>query len=170
MTSVSSTPYNIPPNSSGIGAQSGWGGAGSLNAMPINLNGNNSVLQQHKKSGSMSTMAWSRPGSAGNSPLMRPTTGGASTGAMPAPSGGFLLGPSLLSNSTTEDPSSSNQGEGEFEFGFDPKRVDVDASREGSKFSHEQAAGPALGGYGAQLTDSPSSRPMRRLPERALRR
>lgn len=112
---------------------------------------------QHRKSGSMS---WSRPGSAHSSPLLRPTTGNGNSG-MPAPPG-MLLGPSMLSISSTPAESNPNQqsnNPGSFNFNFSPGRT---SSGVFPQFSHMP-----MGEFGAPLTASPSNRPMMKLPERA---
>lgn len=145
-------------------------------------NNNNNGVHQHRKSGSIS-MAWSRPGSAHSSPLLRPTS---SHSNMPAPPSGMLLGPTLLSNSTTATPSENGDG---FNFTFSSSNGRNMAGAAinqgtGENFGHGGAPqmtqggvqqgfpsytpGAQLGQYGAPVTSSPSARPMMKLPTRAL--
>lgn len=152
------SPFGGGPFSSASGTALGVTGLGST---PMG--------HQHRKSGSISGMAWSRPGSTHSSPLLRPTSGQGSTGlSMPAPPGMFL-GPSMLSISsiTAGSPNVSNtpNNGGPFNFNFSTGRTTG-----GGGGSFPQYNNVPLGDFGAPLTASPSNRPMMRLPERASHR
>lgn len=144
------------------GGAPGWGGLGGTSSSNPGGNGG----PAHRKSGSMSTMAWSRPGSAHSSPLLRPTTGNSGMN-MPAP-GGLLLGPTMLSNSTTAEEGNGGDGDGQASFSFSfPARNEARMAAVNNGYT-SYPPGTVLGQFGAPLTSSPSSRPMVRLPERAL--
>ena len=145
------SPFGGGPFSSASGTALGVTGLGSA---PMG--------HQHRKSGSMS-MSWSRPGSTHSSPLLRPTSGQGNSGpCMPAPPG-MLLGPSMLSiSSTAATPgpnAPSNNNAGPFSFNFSAGR--------GTGGAFPQFNNIQTGDFGAPLTASPSNRPMMKLPERA---
>lgn len=156
------SPFGGGPFSSASGTALGVTGLGST---PMG--------HQHRKSGSISGMSWSRPGSTHSSPLLRPTSGQGSTGlSMPAPPGMFL-GPSMLSISSIAASSPNISGSnpannaGPFNFNFSTGRT-VGGGGGGGGFP--QYNNVSLGEYGAPLTASPSNRPMMKLPERASHR
>ncbi|PVF96149.1 hypothetical protein CPB86DRAFT_787296 [Serendipita vermifera] len=185
MTSLHGAASNGGTSSSPFG---GFSGNPNGNGSGIGLTG---VGHNHRKSGSMSTMAWSRPGSAQSSPLLRPTSGNGHMN-MPPPNS-LLLGPSLLNNPTTTEASGSHAGGGNgFHFNFSAANRGSNAihgSESGTQTPPIPSASPRmnalgmgmglmgafvypsniqLGQYGAPLTSSPGQRPMVKLPDRAL--
>ncbi|KAG8749566.1 hypothetical protein FRC14_001259 [Serendipita sp. 396] len=127
---------------------------------------------QRRKSGSISGMSWSRPGSAQSSPSLRPTIG---QSGMPVPIG-MLLGPSLLSHSMTMNPATENEGGFTFAFASTNTRTLAGSNAHGNTSSPRMGGGASfaypshtmIGQYGGPMTSSPSSRPMMKLPTRAL--
>ncbi|KAG8832258.1 hypothetical protein FRC17_001655 [Serendipita sp. 399] len=137
-------------------------------------NNHGTLGHQRRKSGSISGMSWSRPGSAQSSPSLRPTVG---QSGMPAPPIGMLLGPSLLSHSMTINSAPETEGGFTFTFASTNSRTLAGSTNSQGNTSSPRMGGAAsfvypshamIGQYGAPMTSSPSSRPMMRLPTRAL--
>jgi hypothetical protein len=183
MTSLHGAVSNGGTSSSPFG---GFSGNPNGNGSGIGLIG---IGHNHRKSGSMSGMAWSRPGSAQSSPLLRPTSGNGHTN-MPPPNS-LLLGPSLMNNPTATDPSSHAGATSGFHFNFSAARGSnvMHIGEPGTQTPPISSVSPRmnalgmgmglmgafayppntqLGQYGAPLTNSPGQRPMVKLPDRAL--
>jgi hypothetical protein len=201
ITQLSMTSISSLTNANQMGGNSYFSPFGAPVAGNGNGNGNGTALgmtglsggtstvtghhHHHRKSGSISTMAWSRPGSAHSSPLLRPSSGQGNTGpSMPAPPG-MLLGPSMLSISSTLSPpandsssgnganAANNANPGPFNFNFSAARGGGVGGGAGVQGGMPSSAFPqypnvSLGEFDAPLTASPSNRPMMKLPERAL--
>ncbi|CAG7855201.1 SubName: Full=Uncharacterized protein {ECO:0000313/EMBL:CCA75355.1} [Serendipita indica DSM 11827] len=149
---------------------------------PLHLNGASLQLSMTAMPNA-SLGSFGFPNNNNNGPLLRPTS---SHSNMPAPPSGMLLGPTLLSNSTTATPSENGDG---FNFTFSSSNGRNMAGAAinqgtGDNFGHGGAPqmtqggvqqgfpsytpGAQLGQYGAPVTSSPSARPMMKLPTRAL--